>query len=635
MSGQNHQPPRERSQFGLLATRRFAPFFFTQLAGAFNDNLFKNALVLLVAFSGAYASGAGRDVLINLAAGLFVLPFFLFSATAGEIADKYEKSRLIRWVKLGEILIMAAGAAALLMGQTVGLLVVLFLMGAQSAVFGPVKYAIIPQHLRDDELVGGNAQVETGTFVAIIGGTIAAGLLFTTGAPLRWVSIAVVAVAVVGYLCSRWIPEAPANQPQLRVDWNPLRATWRNLRGASGERSVFYSILGISWFWFLGAIYLTQLPRFSNEVVHGSETVVTLLLATFSIGIALGSLLCERLSGHKVELGLVPFGSIGLSLFGIDLYFSVPQAPATTAVGALAFLATPGNWRMLADLLMLGVFGGFYIVPLYATVQKRSDPAMRARVISANNILNALFMVLAAVSGILLLGVAGLSIPQLFLVLALVNIAVAVFIYQQIPEFSMRFLIWLLSHTMYRVTHRDLHKIPDEGAAVLVCNHVSYVDALILAGACRRPIRFVMFKPIYDLPVLNFIFRTAKAIPITSRNSDPESYERAFDQIDAALEAGELICIFPEGQLTTTGELGEFKRGVERIVERRPVPVVPLALRGLWGSFFSHSGGTALRKWPRRFWSRIEVVAGDGVPAMEVSVGLLFERVSALRGALT
>lgn len=633
MSELGPAPKRDRSQFVLFTTRRFAPFFFTQFAGAFNDNLFKNALLLLAAFSVTNAAGVSSDVLVNLAAGLFILPFFLFSATAGEIADKYEKARLIRWVKLGEIFIMGAGAMALVSGQMVGLLLVLFCMGAQSAVFGPVKYAIIPQHLRDEELVGGNAQVEMGTFVAIIGGTICAGLLFTTEDPLRWVSALVLVVAVIGYLCSRWIPEAPSRQPQLRVDWNPLRATWRNIRSAGSNRAVFYSILGISWFWFLGAVYLTQLPNFSKEVLHGSETVVTLLLTTFSIGIALGSLLCERLSGHKVELGLVPFGSIGLSVFGIDLFFSVPHSVATMPLGALAFIGTPGNGRMLFDLLMLGVFGGFYIVPLYAIVQKRTDPATRARVISANNILNALFMVLAAVFAVLLLGVAGLTIPDLFLVMALSNIAVAVFIYQQIPEFSMRFLVWLLSHTMYRVAHHDLHNIPSKGAALLVCNHVSYVDALILAGACRRPIRFVVYKPIYDLPVFNFIFRTAGAIPITGQGQDPAAFARAFDNIDAALADGNLVCIFPEGQLTPDGKIGEFKRGLERVVARRPVPVVPLALRGLWGSFFSHRGGSALRKWPRRFWSHVEVVAGNAVPADKASAALLFERVSALRGS--
>jgi len=439
MADQAAVPSRDRSQFALFGSRRFAPFFFTQFCGAFNDNLFKNALLLLAAFAGALRTDMDRDVLINLAAGLFVLPFFLFSATAGQFADKYEKSRIIRVVKLAEIAIMGAGAVALYLGHMVGLLAVLFCMGTQSAVFGPVKYAIIPQYLRDEELIGGNAQVEMGTFVAILGGTIGAGVLFTTQTPTLWIMVSVLVLAILGYASSRFIPIALPTNPNLKVDWNPLRATWRNLRSARENRAVFYSILGISWFWFLGSLYLTQLPNFSSEILHGSETVVTLMLTLFSVGIALGSPLCERMSGHKVELGLVPFGSIGLSLFGIDLYFSVQISTAPTPLGILEFVRAEGNLRLLFDLFMLGLFGGFYIVPLYAIVQKRSEAAKRAQVISANNILNALFMVLAALVAMMLLGLAGLSIPQLFLVTALTNIAVAVFIYQQIPEFSMRF----------------------------------------------------------------------------------------------------------------------------------------------------------------------------------------------------
>ena len=387
----------EKSQFALLRSRRFAPFFFTQLLGAFNDNLFKNALLLLVAFSVTFQQGMDANLIINLAAGLFILPFFLFSATAGQLADKYEKSAIIRWVKLAEIGVMGLGAWALIQGSVMALLAVLFFMGTQSAFFGPVKYAIIPQHLKEHELIGGNAQVEMGTFVAILLGTISAGVIMAGSdtSPILWVIGSILAVAVLGYFFSRWIPQAPASNPSLKIDWNPVRSTWKNLKMAGDNQAVFYSILGISWFWFLGSIYLTQLPNFTKEILHGAETVVTLLLTLFSVGIALGSLLCERLCGRKVELGLVPFGSIGLSLFGIDLYFSVEAANVAGLIDVPAFIQSGANLRLLFDLFMLGLFGGLYIVPLYAIVQSRTEEKNRARIISANNILNALFMVLA------------------------------------------------------------------------------------------------------------------------------------------------------------------------------------------------------------------------------------------------
>jgi 1-acyl-sn-glycerol-3-phosphate acyltransferase len=351
----------------------------------------------------------------------------------------------------------------------------------------------------------------------------------------------------------------------------------------------------------------------------------------FSIGIALGSLLCERFSGHKIELGLVPFGSIGLTLFGMDLY-AHSASNGTDVIGLGAFLTQGASYRIMMDFIGIGIFGGFYIVPLYAMVQERSAEEHRSRTIAAVNIFNALFMVVSALSGIVFLGVLELSIPQFFLILAIMNGVVACYIYSVIPEFTMRFLIWMITHTMYRVTHRDLRKIPDEGACVLACNHVSFMDALIIAGACRRPVRFVMFKPIYDLPVLNFIFRTGKTIPIHSKSVDPDTYNRAFERISEELRAGEVICIFPEGKLTTTGELDEFKNGIEKILARDPVPVVPMALKGLWGSFFSHKDGAALTRIPRRFWSRVELVAGDMIPADQVNAAMLKEKVAALRG---
>ncbi len=411
-----------------------------------------------------------------------------------------------------------------------------------------------------------------------------------------------------------------------------MTETWRTLGYARQTKSIFLAVLAISWFWFLGAAYLTQIYGFAKDFLGGDQSVVMVLLATFSIGIALGSLLCERLSGHKVELGLVPLGSIGLTIFGIDLFLQDLPAIGTELINAGEFLSSPWNLRIVFDFLMIGVFGGFYIVPLYAMVQARSEPQHRSQVIAAINIMNALFMVASAITGIIVLGVLDLSIPQFFMILAILNALVSIYIYRTIPEFAMRFIIWVLTHTMYRVNHINLHKIPDEGACVLVCNHVSFVDALLIGGACRRPVRFVTFKPIYNMPVLNFIFRTAKAIPIDSKKADPEGYEKAFERIAEELRAGEVVCIFPEGKLTTTGEIDEFKNGISRILDETPVPVIPMALRGLWGSFFSHKDRPALTQLPKRFWSKIDMVVGDTVQPEDASPGYLKEKVAELRG---
>tara|TARA_R110002073_G_scaffold84612_8_gene201999 strand:+ start:115110 stop:116987 length:1878 start_codon:yes stop_codon:yes gene_type:complete len=614
----------------LMTSRRFAPFFFTQFLGAYNDNVFRQALILLIA-SGAVA-GVSANTLNNVGLALFILPFFLISALSGQIADKYEKSMLLRRIKLAEIVIMFAGAVGFYYDAVYFLLAVLFCMGLQSTFFGPIKYSIIPQHLNDRELVSGNALVEMGTFLAILLGSVSGVILKMEGLS-EWIApMAVIVVAIMGYYAARLIPAAAPAEPKLKIDWNLFRETWRIIGQARKVHSVWISVLGISWFWFLGAAYTTQLKVYVDDYLHGTDGLYAFLLATFSIGIGLGSFLCEKLSGRRVELGLVPLGSIGLSLFGIDLFFSYQGLSEATNVGIQEFLLSPGGWRIVADLTGVGVFGGFYIVPLFSFVQHRSDPRELSRIIAANNILNALLMVLSAACGIVLVGVLELTIPQFFLVLALANILVAVYIYTVVPEFLIRLLIWMLTHTIYRVKNDGLDYIPDEGPCVLVCNHVSYVDALIMAGAIRRPVRFVMFKPIYDMPVLNYIFRTGKTIPIDSKSRNPDIYERAFVRIQEELDAGEVVCIFPEGKLTTDGEVAEFKNGLEKIIAQNPVPVVPMALRGLWGSVFSHRGGPALSKMPRRFWSRIELVAAERVAPEQVNVEAMRNKVLALRG---
>ncbi|MEK1940782.1 MAG: MFS transporter [Pseudomonas sp.] len=619
------------SQFALLGKKRFLPFFVTQLLGAFNDNIFKQSLILAILFK--LTISGDRTVLVNLCALLFILPFFLFSALGGQFGEKFDKHKLIRAIKLAEILIMAVGAAGFLLNNLTLMFIALFGMGTHSALFGPVKYSILPAALQEDELVGGNALVEMGTFLAILAGTIGAGVMMSelTYAPL--VATAIVAIATAGYLTSRGIPPAAAALPSLKLDWNIFRQSWAILRMGLGQRpAVSRSIVGNSWFWFLGAIYLTQIPAYAKEWLYGDETVVTLILTVFSVGIALGSMLCERLSGRKVEIGLVPFGSIGLTVFGILLWWHSGNFPQTAEAHSWTQVLSYGQaWWVLGDILGIGVFGGFYIVPLYALIQSRTAENERARVIAANNILNALFMVVSAIASILFLTVAKLTIPQLFLVVSLMNIAVNSYIFKIVPEFTMRFMIWLLSHSMYRVEHRELEQIPDEGAAVLVCNHVSFVDALLIGGAVRRPIRFVMYYKIYNLPVLNFIFRTAGTVPIAGRSEDLLIYDQAFKKIGDYLKAGELVLIFPEGKLTTDGEINEFKAGVTKILEENPVPVIPLALQGLWGSFFSKDPSKGLF---RRLWSRITLVAGKPLAPEVATPAVLQAQVAELRGAV-
>ncbi len=619
------------SQFTLLRTRRFLPFFITQLLGAFNDNIFKQSLILAILYK--LTIEGDRSIWVNLCALLFILPFFLFSALAGQFGEKFNKDALIRAIKVGEIVIMAVGATGFLFNHLELMLLALFAMGTHSALFGPVKYSIMPQALHDDELVGGNGLVEMGTFLAILAGTIGAGIMMSSTHYAPIVAAAIVGVAVLGYLASRSIPRAAASTPGLRLNWNIFSESWATLRLGLGQTpAVSRSIVGNSWFWFVGAIYLTQIPAYAKEWLYGDETVVTLILTVFSVGIALGSMLCEKLSGRKVEIGLVPFGTFGLTVFGLLLWWHSGGFPQNVQANDwLAVLGYGQAWWVLFDILGLGVFGGFYIVPLYALIQSRTAENERARVIAANNILNALFMVVSAIVSILLLSVAKLSIPELFLVVSLLNIAVNTYIFKIVPEFTMRFMIWLLSHSMYRVEHRNLEAIPDEGAALLVCNHVSFVDALLIAGSVRRPIRFVMYYKIYRLPVLNFIFRTAGAIPIAGRNEDIQIYEKAFTRIAQYLKEGELVCIFPEGKLTADGEMNEFRGGVTRILEETPVPVIPMALQGLWGSFFSRDPNKGIF---HRIWSRVVLVAGEPVDAEAATPEQLQAVVGVLRGSV-
>jgi len=619
-----------KNQFRLLPERRFGPFFLTQLLGAFNDNLYKNSLVILLAYHAATYASYDPNLLTNAAAGIFILPFLLFSASAGQIADKFDKSAIIRVIKAIEIVIMVIAGAGLLLQSLPLLFSALFLLGLHSTFFGPVKYAILPQALSPAELTGGNGLVEMGTFVAILAGTLVAGVLIALDGGTIWVSALILIIAVLGFLASLAIPRAPPAAASLAFDWNALRETWSNLKFAKQNRPVFLSLLGISWFWFYGAMFLSQFPNYSKLVLGGNEHVVTLLLALFSVGVAAGSLLCERLSGHKVEIGLVPFGSIGLSLFAVDLFFATPGSVARADLGAWQFLVQPGARRIAVDLFLIGMFGGFYIVPLYALIQTRCPPSHRSRVIASNNILNALFMVVAAGLAVMALK-AGMTIPQLLLLTGALNAAVALYIYALVPEFLLRFVDWMLVHSIYRLKTSGVANIPEEGPALLICNHQSLADALVITASCRRPIRFVMHYSIFNIPVLRFIFRSMKAIPIAGAKEAPEVLDRAYEEIAAALEDGQLVCIFPEGGLTRDGEIGPFRPGMSRILERTPVPVIPISLSGLWKSIFARNKQVSIPF--ARLFPTVRLNVGNPVAPACATPDAIRAAVMALQGA--
>lgn len=610
----------------LIKQRRFAPYFLTQFLGAFNDNVFKNALVILLTYK---IVSDHSSILVNLAAVIFILPFFLFSPLSGQLADKYEKSSLIRKIKWVEIGIMTLGVIGLWLNSIPALLGVLFLMGTQSAFFGPIKYSILPQHLSREELMGGNALVETGTFLAILLGTILGGVLASFEQYLIPVSAAILSFSIMGLIVSYFIPPAQAEEPDLVIDHNPIRSGKNIFSVLASNQANFYTVFGISWFWFFGATFLTQIPNFSREYLNGNPYVATLLMAMFSIGIGLGSFISSKLSKGRVELGLVPLGAFGMTICGAYLgLIDIPLSADPTSIMDM-FKQVPYVKALLA-LLLLAVSGGLFIVPLYAFVQTNTPSEYLSRNIAANNILNALFMVIAGIFAIVCFAL-GNSIQSLFVIVALLNAVVGLFIFKRVPEFTLQMIAWILMHTLYRIGKHDLDNIPKEGAAVLACNHVSFVDPVVIGAVCPRPMRFVMYHKIYNTPVAHHFFKNAGAIPIATQKEDPELLQKAYDSIAEALENGELVCIFPEGGLTPDGTIQELRPGIERILDRTPVPVVPMALSGLWGTWFSRVKGRAMKGWPRNWMKKIDVYTGKPIQPEDAKLPVLLQQINALR----
>lgn len=427
------------SMLGLLRSQRFLPYFLTQFFGAFNDNVLRQALILFITTTAV--SNFSPNLLNNIALALFILPFFLFSGFAGQFADKFDKAKLVWWVKIAEVVLMLLAAVGFYYQSLWGLMAVLFAMGFQSTCFGPIKYSIMPQHLKPKELVAGNALVQQGTYVAILLGSVAGVLLNAGFAKPWWGSAALVIVALSGLVSSYFVPAAPSKEPELKINWNPFSETLAVMRYAKRKKAVWVAVLSVSWFWFLGAAYTTQLKVYVDDYLHAGETVYALLLMVFSMGIGLGSWACKAVSKGDIKLFLVPLGAVAITVFGVDLYFAYQALLAQESHTVADFLAMAGVWRLLLDLLLIGVGGGFYVVPLFTYIQQATEESYRARVIAACNVLNALFMVLSAVFSIVLLSVLEFTLPTYFLALALLSLVVSMCLLTRAPEFSVSTLI--------------------------------------------------------------------------------------------------------------------------------------------------------------------------------------------------
>lgn len=625
----------ESADKSLMTSRRFLPLFVTQFLTAANDNVYKTAVLLLLVFKAA--SEADGALYANLAAGLFILPFFLFSGIAGQLAEKREKSKLIQIIKFCEIPIMMVGAASIYTSTIWLMLATVFLMGLQSTFFGPLKYSILPQQVTRKELTKANGFVESGTFVAILMGTIFGTYYITQEFGDIYVMVAILSLAVIGFVSARFIPNSPANNPNGEFSFNIYTSTKDVFSALNAQtESVGKGVIGISWFWLIGAVILTSLPLYVKNEMGGNELVVTSALVVFSLSIAIGSLLCEKLSRSRIELGIVPFGAILITIFmyllsqvpNIDTHIPDMIKTEDNLLTLSQVMSYPGMMYHFIWMGAIGIAAGFYTVPLYALIQQRTKEDSRSRIIAANNVLNALFMVGSAILSIVTLTVLEWSIPQLFLLLAGLNLLISIYIYTKVPEFFLRFVVYLLAICMYRVKTIGAKHIPEEGPAVVVANHVSFIDWMFILAASPRPIRFVIFAPIYYSPWLNWLFKMGRAIPIDGEKANPKAYAKAFDKIAQTLEEGEIIGIFPEGKLTSDGEVDQFKKGIERIIARTPVPVVPMHLDGLWGSMFSRKNGLRL---PRLAWSLVEVKAGEQINAQDVNADSVRQAVLDLR----
>ncbi|HEX4880169.1 MAG TPA: MFS transporter [Limnobacter sp.] len=569
----------------LIQQASFGPYFWTTTMGVLVGNLFKNLVVLLLVYRAAeYGVGGGDALLANLVAGLFIVPFVLFSGLGGVLASRLEPSRLFVMLKWAESAIVLLACLGLVMHWGSVLLVCVFLMGTQAAFFGPIKYAYIPQAVRAEELMSANAYIETSTFLAILFGTLLAGALLSLSDQPQWQLLALATCSAVGVWQAHCIPRLPmraAAGAQPALVWQDVyRSVRASMQATNEQLSVRRSVLAISAFWFTGALVLANLPGLAKNYLGLGELGFSALLAVFSVGVGVGSCLAERLSGKQVEIGLVPLGALGMVLALLSLWQHADNL-----------------WAFGGSLAALGMAGGLFVVPLYALIQLRATPGKTASVIAFLNIQNSVFMILAALLAMALL-LAGLKLHDMLLVGALFNVLVCAVVFKTVPEFMARFVVFLLIHTVYRFRVQGHANFPTEGAAYIAPNHISWIDAFVLSAACRRPFAFVMYYKIFNMPVVNWFFKAMKAIPIAGKNEDEHVYLQAMAEIKRRIESGHLVCIFPEGAISRDGEVAPFKPGLLKMLERAPAPVIPVAIGRMWGSAFSRKHRSWIMRLP-------------------------------------
>lgn len=581
------------NQFNLLRLRRFLPLFLTQFLGAFNDNFFKNAMVILITYKLSATYNLNSEILITVAAGIFILPFFLFSAPAGQLADKFEKSKLIRITKLAEIVLALFACLGFYFHSVTLLMIVLFLIGTQSTFFGPMKYSILPDHLNTNELIAGNALIETGTFIAILIGTILGGVAASLHIGMTVVSGSMILIAILGYAASRYIPPSSIAAPNLKLDWNIVRESKAIIQQTFKNQDISLAILGISWFWLIGATYLSQFPTYAKDILNAEPSVVTILLTCFTAGIGIGSMLCNRLLKGKIHATYVPLAALGMSLFAIDLVFAseFSEVHAGSLVTLREFLSYLPNWRVLFDLLMLAICGGVYIVPLYAMLQHSSEDSERSRVIAANNIVNALFMVVSAAFTGLLLAL-NFSITQIFFVIALANLMASIYICRLLPEELIRsFLIWIFK-LLYRVEVKGLDNYYQAGDRVLIiANHTSFLDAALLATFLPKRVTFAIDTNIAKRWWVKLILKIVNTYPVDPTNP------LATKSLIQYLRNDHHVVIFPEGRITVTGALMKIYEGPGLVADKAEAPLLPIRIEGAQYTPFTYLKGKVKIHW--------------------------------------
>lgn len=561
----------------------------------------------------------------------FAIPAMVMAAIGGQLADKLERGRLVRLTQtLG---LVAAGLAAygLVYGKAGLVLAAVMLAGAQTTLFGPAQGALVRQHLGDSELTAGNGLIMAVRQLAMVMGVVLIGVSPYVPAVSGMLVPAILLSASLAWLAAFAIPTSPPPRPRMRIAWSPGEAIRQTLVMAIKDREPFLAILGVSWFWFTSLVFMVNLPAYATEVVGAGGAALTTLLAMPILSLMIGSLLCHPASGRRVELGLVPLGAIGMTVAGIDFYLNSPEAAPAGASGLGDLLVSWAYLRCLADLALFGVSAGLFSVPLYALIQQTSGRSHLGRVLGGLHFYTFLFVGLALAGAQWLRG-EGLSVQAVVLIAVLMQAGIATYIFFLIPECLLRLIMWALVHVVYKVEATNLDRVPADGPAVIVCNHVAYMDPLVIGAKVRRPVRFVMHRHIFSIPVLKQVFQLAKAIPIVSGKKDPEGLQFAMDQVAEELSAGRVVAIFPEGGLTRDGEIATFRSGIEKIIERNPVPVIPMGLQGFWGSFFSNCGGEPLTHAPRWRRSRIGLHVGEPVQPEDVSAEDLQRRVTALRG---